>query len=60
MKLSKEIQELIVKIVAFATAFTILYEFVKDLGEIAIHIYQWFCIVLSNCLFCVIPLRRRK
>ena len=60
MKISKDVQVFIVKFVAFATAFTVLYEFLKDLGEIAIHIYQWFCVVFSSCMFAFVPFKRRK
>ena len=37
----------IVKVVAFATAFTVLYEFVKDLSEIAVHVYHFIAIVFG-------------
>jgi len=40
----------IVKVVAFATAFTVLYEFVKDLGEIAVHVYHFIAIIFGLCL----------
>lgn len=46
----------IVKVVAFATAFTVLYDFVKDLGEIAIHIYHF--VVFTFGLF--LSYSRRK
>jgi len=38
----------IMKVVAFATAFTILYDFVKDLGEVAIHIYHFIMFVIGS------------
>ena len=36
------------KVVAFATAFTVLYDFVKDLGEVAIHIYHFIMFVIGS------------
>jgi hypothetical protein len=38
----------IMKVVAFATAFTVLYDFVKDLGEVAIHIYHFIMFVIGS------------
>ena len=38
----------IMKVVAFATAFTVLYDFVKDLGEVAIHIYHFIMFVVGS------------
>ena len=40
MKVSSKLVNFMIKVVAFATAFTVLYDFVKDLGEIAVHIYH--------------------
>lgn len=51
---------MILKVVAFATAFSALYQFVKDLGEIAVHIYSWFGAAISGCMFTILPLTRRK
>lgn len=39
---------LIMKVVAFATAFTVLYDFVKDLGEIAVHVYHFIMVVVGS------------
>jgi hypothetical protein len=41
----------IVKVVAFATAFTVLYDFVKDIGEIAVHIYHFAVCTFGLFLF---------
>lgn len=38
-------KNLFIKVVAFATAFTVLYDFVKDLGEIFVHIYHFFAVI---------------
>jgi hypothetical protein len=38
----------IMKVVAFATAFTVLYDFVKDLGEVAIHIYHFIMFIIGS------------
>jgi hypothetical protein len=38
----------IMKVVAFATAFTVLYDFVKDLGEVSIHIYHFIMFVIGS------------
>ena len=40
MKVSSKLVNFMIKVVAFATAFTVLYDFVKDLGEIAVNIYH--------------------
>ncbi len=47
----KKINTLIVKVVAFATAFTVLYDLVKDLGEIAIHIFHFVSMMLGALVF---------
>ncbi len=39
---------LIMKVVAFATAFTVLYDFVKDLGELAVHIYHFIMVIVGS------------
>ncbi len=39
---------LIMKVVAFATAFTVLYDFVKDLGEVAVHVYHFIMVVVGS------------
>ncbi len=39
---------LIMKVVAFATAFTVLYDFVKDLGEVAVHIYHFIMVIVGS------------
>jgi hypothetical protein len=38
----------IMKVVAFATAFTVLYDFVKDLGELAVHIYHFIMVIVGS------------
>ena len=60
MKSTKDLSIMIIKVVAFATAFSALYQFVKDLGEIAVHIYSWFGAAISGCMFTILPLTRRK
>jgi hypothetical protein len=50
MKL-KNLNSLIVKVVAFATAFTVLYDLVKDLGEIAIHIFHFVSMMFGALVF---------
>ncbi len=47
MKLDKSF---LIKAVAFATAFTVLYQAVKDLGEIAIYIYHYVGIIISGII----------
>ena len=59
MKVSPEIRNFIIKAVAFATAFTVLYDFVKDLGEIAVKIYSLFGFTLIN-LFLFLFFSNRK
>ncbi len=39
---------IIMKVVAFATAFTVLYDFVKDLGEVAVHVYHFIMVVVGS------------
>lgn len=60
MKSSKDLLVMILKVVAFATAFSALYQFVKDLGEIAVHIYSWFGAAISGFMFTIVPFSRRK
>lgn len=51
MKFKKDFSIFLVKVVAFATAFTVLYDLVKDLGEIAITLYHWLGILLCTSVF---------
>ena len=61
MKVSPKIINFMIKVVAFATAFTVLYDFVKDLGEIAIHIYHLLGFAVGNMfLFAFGPFKRNK
>ncbi len=39
---------IIMKVVAFATTFTVLYDFVKDLGEVAVHIYHFIMVIVGS------------
>lgn len=48
MKFKKDYSIFFVKVVAFATAFTVLYDMVKDLGEIAVMLYHWIGIILCT------------
>jgi hypothetical protein len=50
MKFEK-INTLIVKVVAFATAFTVLYDLIKDLGEIATHVFHFLSMMLAALVF---------
>ena len=45
------INTLIIKVVAFATAFTVLYDLIKDLGEIATYIYHFISMTLGAIVF---------
>lgn len=61
MKVSPELRNFIIKVVAFATAFTVLYDFIKDLGEIAVNIYHLFGFAMGNFfLIMFFPKRRGK
>jgi uncharacterized membrane protein len=45
------VNTLIVKVVAFATAFTVLYDLIKDLGEIATHVFHFLSMILGSVIF---------
>ncbi len=61
MKVSPEIRNFMIKVVAFATAFTVLYDFVKDLGEIIVNIYHLFGFAMGNFfLVMYFPRKRSK
>lgn len=60
MKVSPKLVNFIIKVVAFATAFTVLYDFVKDLGEIAVHIYHLFGFTVGSLYLFSIDSFRRK
>jgi len=60
MKVSPKLVNFMIKVVAFATAFTVLYDFVKDLGEIAVHIYHLFGFAVGSLYLFSIDSFRRK
>lgn len=60
MKVSPEIRNFMIKVVAFATAFTVLYDFIKDLGEIIVNIYHFFGFAMGNYFLIMFFPKRRN